>query len=235
MILWVILFLLIVAISFLLAFLSMRDYQEIPQQSKVEYGLFLIRQPDRFNALILNAIRKSMLGSNFIVSIERLFKGSKSALTIFGPRKILDQFIDKLNLLELEDYTLDLSSNHIVIWEVGIKDIQANKLDNIDNFFKNFPLLDAEDQFLWQIVLTAKSVEGVAFHSQIRAAVYSKELVRRKTLVPLLQNLGVEELVKIPRPFSAEQMLSFFKLRSLSKDSKGPVLESEQILRLLRV
>lgn len=233
MILWVILFALIIAISFVLALLSMRDYQEIPESSQVEYGLFLVRKTGQFNADILYAVRQAMLKNNFIISIERLFKGNKAALTIFGPKEVLGQFASKLGLLELEDYTLDLIVDHISIWEMGVRDTKSSKL-SVDNFFKKFPLLEAEDQFLWQIILTAKSsVES--FQSQIRAAVYSQEPVRRKTLAQILQSLGVGELVKIPRPFSADQMMSFYKLRSLSHDSRGPFLDPEQVLGLLKI
>lgn len=233
MILWVMLFALIIAISFLLAFLSMQDYQEVPETNKVEYGLFLIRKTDEFKADILHAIRQEMLKNNFIISIERLFKGNKAALTIFGPKDILDQFSQELNLLELEDYTLDLNTDHISAWEMGIKNSNSSKLQ-VSNFFKNFPLLEAEDQFLWQVILTAKGKAG-SFQSQIRAAVYSQQPLRRKTLAPILQSLAVGELVKIPRPFSAAQMMGLYKLRSLSQDSQGPILAPEQIPSLLKI
>lgn len=234
MILWVILFALIVAISFLLAYLSMRDFHAVPETEKVEYGLFLIRNTAQFTNDTLHTIRQAMLKNSFIISIERLFKGNKSALTIFGPKDILNQFVSDLNLLELEDYTLDLNTKHIAIWEVGVKYAASVKLKNVEEFFKNFPLLEQEDQFLWQIILTAKGNVS-SFQSQIRAAVYSKESMRRKTLAPILQSLGVGELVKIPRPFSAEQMMNFYQLRSLSQDSQGPILEPEQVLGLLKV
>ncbi|EKD84968.1 MAG: hypothetical protein ACD_38C00123G0003, partial [uncultured bacterium] len=89
MILWLILFLLIIGISFILAFRSMKDYQEIPKASKVEYGLFLIRRTDSFDAGVLGSIGKFMLDNSLIISLERLFKGNKAALTIFGPKEIL--------------------------------------------------------------------------------------------------------------------------------------------------
>lgn len=233
MVLWLILFLLVIAISFILAFLSMRDYHEIPQHTKVEYGLFLIRQVEGLNAQTLDSIRELMHAEGLIISIERLFKGKQAALTIFGPKKILGQFVTQLNLLELEDYTLDLSHQETFVWEVGTKDNQLPQ--GLDNIFENLPQLHIEDQFLWQIILTTKGKKDPSFQTQIRAAVYSKDPSRRKALAPILQNLHVDKLVKIPRPFTPEQMMEFYKLRSLSADTKGPILGSEDILRLLKV
>lgn len=235
MILWFILFLLIVGISFILAFRSMGDYQEIPKASKVEYGLFLIRQTDSFNVSILDSIGKFMHDGGLIVSLERLFKGHQAALTIFGPKKILDKFREGLNLLELEDYTDVLENKDVSIWEVAIKSTSSG-LDNPNNIFSNLPELGEEDQFFWQVVLGArKENEGLSFQTQIRAVIYSKDPVRKKKLASLFQNLKFGELAKIPKPFSTEQMMDFFKLRSLSKDSNGPILDSEGIMHLLRV
>lgn len=226
MIIGLILFLLIIGISFILAFRSMKDYQEIPKDSKVEYGLFLIRQTASFGASILDSMGRLMLEAGLIISLERLFKGHQAALTIFGPKKILDKFKESLNLLELEDYTLELDNKDISVWEVGMK--SASKLD--------LPELGNEDQFFWQVVLGAKKVkDNLSFQTQIRAVVYCQDPQRRKVLVPMFENLQTGGLVKIPRPFSTEQMMAFYKLRSLSKDSNGPILDSEGVMSLLKV
>lgn len=233
MILWLILFLLIIAISFILALLSMRDYQEIPEKSQEEYGLFLIRQTENFNAKFLDAIREFMPAKGLIISIERLLKGNKAALTIFGPKMILQKFINELNLLELEDYVSDLETAGVSVWEVGVKTANKPDMENLNNIFKNLPALTDEDQFFWQVILMQG--EGLSFQTQIRAAVYSKEPARRQKLASILQNLNAGELIKVPRPFSEEQMINFYRLRSLSKDNKGPVLTSEGTVRLLKI
>lgn len=227
MILWLVLFLLIVGISFVLALQSMKDYQEIPENEKFEYGLFLIRKPENFNAKLLDSIRELLRPASLIISFERLFKGSKSALTIFGPKKILDKFASELGLLELEDYTSNLKKGDISIWEVGVKSPKKTELES-NNIFENLPKFEAEDQFFWQVVL------GLA-QTQIRAAVYSKDPERVKVLAHQFQNLKIDKLIKIPRPFTMEQMMDFFKLRALSKDSQGPILDSTGIMNLLKI
>jgi len=236
MILWLILFLLIIGISFILALRSMKDYQEIPEKAKAEYGLFLIRQTENFDADVLNSIGKFILDKGLIISVERLFKGSEAALTIFGPKEILDKFSQSLNLLELEDYMYELDTQDIAIWELGIKSSKNLQFDNPNNIFKNLSELGKEDQFFWQVILGArKDKEDLLFQTQIRAAIYCKDPVKMKTLVALLQNLKLGELTKVPQPFSAEQMMGFFKQRSLSKDSNGPILTADGIMSLLRI
>lgn len=234
MILWIILFLLVVGISFILAFRSMRDYQEIPQKLQEDYGLFLIRQIGNFNTEILDSIREHLLSEGLIISLERLFKGGKSALTIFGPRKILSHYAIELNLLELEDYALFCDSKDCLIWEMGVKNTNKPNLDSL-NILSSLPELSNEDQFFWQVMLAGKKGDNASFLTQIRAVLYSKEPTKRKILEPLLQNLGSGKLTKIPKPFSTEQMMDFFRSRSLSLDSKGPILDSKGVMHLLKI
>lgn len=225
---------LVVAISFVLAFMSMRDYRDIPQTSKDEYGLFLIRQTGNLNAETLRSLGYLMLSNGLIVSIERLFKGPQAALTIFGPRRILDKYTERLNLLELEDYTDGLLSSYISIWEEGVRTTNEQS-QNVSNIFESLAKLGAEDQFFWQIILGAKKGDELTFQTQIRAAVYARDVVRKTQLVSMFQNLGFGSLVMIPKPFSIDQMMEFFKSRSLSSDTSGPVLDSEGVVQLLKV
>ncbi len=217
MILWLLLFLIVIGLSFFLAFRSMKDYQEIPQADSVDYGLFLVRQIKNFDAKLLDSIRQEVSAQGRVVSLERLFKGSQTALTIFGPKNILDKFQSGLDLLELEDYTTEFSDSRVNVWEVGVK--ESSKL--------NLPQLEAEEQFFWQVILGKNQV-------QIRAAVSSKDPVRKKMLASA-QNLNAGGLYKIPKPFSTEQMIEFYRTRSLSKATKGPILDTEGIMRLLMV
>src|SRR3989344_4321201 len=236
MILWLILFLLIIGISFILAFRSMKDYQEIPKASKVEYGLFLIRRTDSFDAGVLGSIGKFMLDNSLIISLERLFKGNKAALTIFGPKEILNRFSASLSLLELEDYILDCQTEDLSIWEVGVKENTGPNFDDQNNIFANLSQMGDEDQFFWQVILgSRKEKDNISFQTQIRAVVYSKDPSRKKILTSLLQGLKLGKLAKIPKPFSTEQMMDFFRSRSLSKDSNGPILDSVGVMRLLKV
>src|SRR5688572_3161726 len=120
MILWVVLFVLVVAISFVLAAQSMRDFSEVPAK-EAEYGLFLIRNTVALTPAVLDSIKNELLESKTIISFERLFKGGKSALVAFGPRELLLNHQSALDLLELEDYTQNVEVEHISAWEVVVK------------------------------------------------------------------------------------------------------------------
>lgn len=211
----------------------MREYQEIPLKSKEEYGLYLIRNTANLNPELLKSLKDHIASDGLVISIERLFKGQRAALTIFGPKRFLKNYIDDLALLELEDYSLNLDTNDMHIWEMGSKGKQALPLLNI---FKNLPSLSEEEQFLWQVVLGPKDGKNEGFKSQIRAGVYSKDPARRRELAHILQNMPQDEgLIKIPRPYSLEQMISFYRLRSLGKDSQGPLLTPEKVLNLIKI
>lgn len=193
MIVWLVLFLLVIGISFLLAFRSMKEYHEIPQKSNLEYSLFLIRQPQVLTEHLLQEIVASLSKGGLVVSFERLFKGRESALCVFGPKEVLNS-IAALNLLELEDYSSDFNTENTTVWEV---DFRA-----VDNPFSDLPQLEDGEQFCWQVLLSGK-------HIQIRAAVFSKDPKRRKELV----------FSKLPRPFSNSQMIEFYKTRSIDKET----------------
>lgn len=223
MILWLAIFFLIIAISFVLALLSMRDFQEVPN-SGVEYGLFLIRNPARFSADILDLIHSQITKEGLIVSIERLFRGNKSTLVIFGPKKVLKS-LPQLNLLELEDYT-DVNRGDLNVWEVGVRS-SKDAHSNVKSFFKDLPQLDMEEEFWWQIVL------GPSFKSQIRAVIASANSQRRQDLSQKIQRLDLGRLTKIPKPFTQDQILDFYKQRSLTNDSYNPNLTPQEVLQLI--
>lgn len=234
MILWLVLFVLVIAISFVLAFRSMHDYQESPKHSHVEYGLYLIRNTQGLTTYILDLIHGRAVKKGILISLERLFRGGKSALVIYGPKSILIDFIEKLNLLELEDYTA-IDKEQMQAWEVGARKpiLAEEEILNIDNFFKNFPLLSDTEQFWWQLVLHPNhKKEKKYFTGQIRAVVYCEDLGRRKKLSDALQNLSPKHFMKVPKPFTSGQILEFYQMRVLDKSETNPSLTPDEVLKL---
>lgn len=212
MIIYLILFLIVVAVSFILAFLSMKDFPDLP--NKKNYGVFLIRNPQNLTLELLNLILiKSSKGE--IISFEHLFKGENEALVIFGPKNIVSEY-QSLNLLELEDYT-DVDAK-IQAWEVSMKEEFSSKIP---------PLLDSE-QFWWQVTTQGKKEN---FQAILRAVVISDREGRVKELFNILNSYG---LVKKPLPLTSEQILENYKERSLTPLSKDLYyLSSSQVLKLL--
>lgn len=153
MILWFILFLIIVIISFILAYQSMRDFQEKPFTVKgVENSLFLIRHPQNFTIDMLTAIHGLVLTEKHIISIERLVKGTRSALVIFGPKQLLQSLTLQLHLLELEEYA-KMDRTKITAWEMGVKDPFFFHTQPLPEVFTNLPTLQEDEQFWLQMVL----------------------------------------------------------------------------------
>lgn len=235
MILWFALFLLVVAISFILAYQSMSDFQEIPSSS--QYGLFLIRAPSQLTPHLLDLLHEAVVKEGLIVSLERLFKGSQSTLVIFGPRKILAPWRETLHLLELEDYT-QINVEQLQAWEVGVKNPHQLNAAQLDSLFKNFPLLKDTEQFFCQVNLQARKGSKdhqKVFTGQMRAVILSNDSKRRHTLAESLQNLGSPHLAKIPSPFSHQKLLEFYQQRSLSPNRHSLTLTSGEVIKLVTI
>jgi len=174
----------------------MKDYQEIPSGEK-EYSLYLIRKPLFLTSQILSALVNLSKGK--IISLERLFKGQTSALVIFGPKKILEaHFSDILGLLELEDYT---KVSEVISWEVGKK----GQTDLNADIFGDLPVFSEQEQFWWQVIIRD-------FEVQMRA-VFAFADKERKQLASVLEKVGEKNLSKLPKAFSSEQILDFYRKR----------------------
>jgi len=205
----------------------MVDYKEIPRRQEADYGLYLVRKSSGLTWEFLDSVRAKLLSTGGVLSLERLFKDRKTVLCLFGPKNILKDLMGELRLLELEDYTAGISYENMDIWEVGTKG-SGETLENTDNIFAALPKLYKEDQFFWQVALGDKRV-------QIRAAIFSNDTRRRKIFANWFENLAPGVLIKVPRPYSNEQMFDFFRLRSLGRDTEIPVLGSKVVMRLLKI
>lgn len=204
----------------------MKDFTEIAQSGQ-KYGLFLIRKTQGLNAQFFNSIHSDLLQLRLVISFERLFKGKKSALVVFGPRKLLFNYHNSLDLLELEDYT-NINAENISAWEIAIKDN--------GKVFSNLPPMLETEQFWCQLVLWAdkKEAELTSFLGQIRAVLVSTDVVRNKTLTHSLQNLAPDRLFKLPKDLSNEQILDFYQKRVFRKEQKPPLhLNSDEISKFL--
>lgn len=236
MILWVVLFFLVIAISFVLAFRSMRDFQFVPQKTGIEYGLFLIRNSQGVTLEFLNDLRDKILQKNLIISFERLFKGPESALVIFGPKDQLTAISSNLNLLELEDYSLKVDENQISAWELGLRDLSQKE------FLLESPLtllaqIQTTEQFWWQINLkidsSKENLDKSKFLAQIRGVFLSADDQRRREVTNQLVGIGAPSLTKVPKPYTSEKILEFYQKRSLSLEKINPSLSATELLKAI--
>jgi hypothetical protein len=249
MTIWLALFIIIIITSFILAYLSMKDYQETPAKHS-GFGIFLIQNPQTFNNAVLRSLYSDAQKRQAIITVERLFKGSKSALIITGNREILEKYTQILNLLELEDFT-NLLEDYLVAWEIGLKEGTSRPI-KIDDIFKDMPIFETNEQFWWQLTFHApvfkkhtlidffswlilgKKASATTFKCQIRAVLYSPDANRRAKFSEELQRLGEPILTKIPRPITSSQMFHNYKMRSIfPADSYLLDLGVDEVLQLL--
>ncbi len=222
MIVWLLIFGGVLAISYLLALRSMRDFQEIPGEDE-GYSLFLIRKPQELTVETLKLLYDNFLKSGQVISFERLFKGDRSALVIFGPVR-LTAVLKNLDLLELEDYT-NVSPEQVLVWEMGVK----HKRQVGGNIFGTFPPLGSAEHFWWQLMLSH------SFKPQIRAVVVSADPQKREAVSDLIENLSRDRLVRLPRGFSNARMLEFYQQRSFKKSNGNPTISTEEVVSLLKI
>lgn len=188
---FILLFLLIVGVSIYLAFLSMKDFYELPPKD-TSYGLFLIKNPPALETGILDQIG-SLLTDSLIVSFEKLYKGSKLALVIFGPKKILVLLKD-LDLVELEDYT-KVSQKKISAWE--LKEPYIGK-----------PKLGMEDQLWLQYCLGGKPLKFKVTMRAITVSSHPKILPNSLKIYRDFKKRLFAPLSKNTQEFSAEELLA---------------------------
>ena len=100
--LWIIIFLIIILVSAVLAFRSMKDYEEFPESLSLN-TLFYIGKPQNLTSEILTKLHETLSEHKQFFSLERLNKGKERALVIYGPRD-LESLFPELNLVEIEDY-----------------------------------------------------------------------------------------------------------------------------------
>lgn len=160
MVIWLILFFIVLFVSFFLAYRSIKDFQILPPYS-INTGLFLIKNTKGLTEEVLKGLFAGMVREDSTISIERVFKGSESALLVFGRKSILMSYFSILDLLELEDY-------------INIKGKTVF-------FEETMPPLTLNEQFWWQMILLPQESEN-KFKVQIRTAILAQSDHRGREL-----------------------------------------------------
>lgn len=224
MLIWVILFLVVMGVSFVLAFRSMGGYHEVPSVS-VPFSVFLVGNPQAFSLGTLRRIHEAALKGKFILSFERLFKGSRRALVVFGPVGILRPFSLELGLSEIEDYSRK-AIDGMRAWEVGGKSLQT-PMEPLD-ILSYIPALLEGEEFWWQVALRPEA--DYMFTATIRVVFRVSGKERAAKLQEELSKIGKPQgLLTLPQAYSSEQVIKFYRDRSVPL---GPVARSGECLRL---
>lgn len=252
MLIWFILFFIILAISLVLAVQSMADYETRPKHFNTLYSLFLISKENNLSNELIDKLHQDIQEKGYILSLERLFKGGKRALVIYGPSVLIKPLGEKLGLLELEDYSQKINEvgKGILVWEVGRKQVGQENLVT-DNLFPVMPEMSDKEEFWWQLVLQPVKGSGEAkFQAIVRALIKAEDPKRASWLQNELLAIGkTRGLAMLPQAYSAAQMVKLYQERSLpiggdsfpmnivSKTPKGVVLtlKSGEIRSLLDI
>lgn len=224
MLIWVVLFLVVMGVSFVLAFRSMSDYREVPTSS-VPFSVFLVGDPQALTLGNLQKLGEAFLRENLIFSFERLFKGPKRALVVFGPVGVLQPYLQELKLTEIEDYSRTVTGN-VKAWEVGKKSPNA-PIGSLD-ISSRVPTLKEDEEFWWQVVLKPKANQQ--FTATIRAVFKGSDEGRLIKLQEELFNIGKpQDLSVLPQAYPSEQVIKFYQDRSLLL---GPASKKVQLTLL---
>ena len=254
---WVIIFLLIAIVSFVLALKSMVNFRQNPKDLSSDLGIFLIGKPENLTDELLDSLYQIGLKKRLILSLERLFKGKKSALVVFGERSIMNQFSQTLSLLELEDYSLAANEENVLIWDYSVK---SGTKPNYDINLKSVERLDLKDneQFFWQITLQplGNKLDQILFKMYKKLLGYNasnptqdndKLFISNIRGVLLSDSIKKDEdrfnkiaqqfnLVITPSPFKSSQRLDFFQTRQVLYSAKLAILiNSQHILKLINL
>lgn len=242
---WVVLFFIIILISAALAFRSMKDYEEFPENLSLN-TIFYVGNPQNFSEDSLKKLHRVFSRGKQFFSFERLNKGKERALVVYGPREILEM-LPELNLIEIEDYLADanaldynntgnkVSVNQTLTWLVEPKANNKKPL-HVGSEIKNLGL--SEDQkFFIQVVCSPEDNEVAEnFQSTLRLMAVDEDPIKKITLAKNLKQawelatgLNIHE-----DNFPEQKKFESFKQRSLiPKEVTQLPLRGQDIFTLL--
>lgn len=236
MFIWILLFILSVVISYFLAYRSMKNYRERPQHFRTDSTLYLIQNPINLTESLLSQLLQSAKNNNSILSFERLFRGKRQALIVFGPSSLLADYKESLSLLELNDYTEKFTSKleGVQVWEMIGKDLKSSASTHAQLPIANNLELLEDEQFWWQIATQPGSGDYI-----IRAVLLLQNDQKASSLhTHLLSQLSNLSLISYPRSHQKQQMVDFYKDRSLGPLEKSGIeskIEPNELLYLLKI
>lgn len=215
---WLILFFLVLSISFVLALRSMNDYQELPWSKTSAYALFLIRKPLFLTAEVLKNLHEKLLPEKMLLSLERLGRGARVAVVVYGPEAILHPLKDVLGLLELEDYSQKIAGREAgaAVWEMGLK---SSLQELTEGEAVDFPVPEEKEEIFWQLVLSPQ--KNGSFKAVARALVLADNHAQAQFLEEkVIKSLAPKGLAVLPQPYSADQRFKVYQQRSIPKSSE---------------
>ncbi len=244
MIIWIVLFLFITAVSFWLAMRSMRNYQQKPGHFKTQYALYLVQRPEQLTPELIEELYKAATPTRAIISFEKLAKGLRRAVVVYGPVSLLQPFVQPLGLIELEDYAENVPVEQQTVWEIGSKGtpgtLQLPDLRDEEEFWLQVALQPVSGSIEKHFAIAAQRApdqkSSVRFSAIIRAVVSAAEGHRRQVLVEELTKSGHQAgLIKLPSDYTSAQLIKLYKERVVPGLGNAPhTLGAEELLLLVK-
>ncbi len=242
---WVIFFFIIILISSVLAYRSMRDYEEFPDSVSLN-ALFYIGNPSNINEETLKRIHSRFTQEKHFFSLERLVKGDEKAVVLFGERQMREQF-PELSLVEIEDYvgevnllagdgndkTVDV--NQAISWLIEPKS-DPKKLLTIGDEFRDLKVGKDQKVFVQVILMPSERAGETVFQATIRVMVADPDPVSRVALAKSTNDLVMRAtgLKKHDDNFPEGKKFESFKQRSfIPKEVSEFTLTTQEVLDIL--
>lgn len=243
---WVALFFIIILVSAVLAFRSMKDYEEFPE-NLTPNAVFFLGNPQTFTIETLNKLHSLLLGNKHFFSLERLIKGKERALVIFGPRELPGLF-PELNLVELEDYLGELNpeiipadlekkvdANQSITWLIEPKN-NVKRVMHIGPQLKELNIAPQQKVFVQIVGEPVNDKDEVYFQSTLRVMVADNDPIERVNLAKIV-NLAFQDatgLNKRADSFPEAKKFESFKQRAhIPKEVADFKLTSREVFDIL--
>lgn len=234
MLIWIIIFVIIILISSVLAYRSMKDYEEVPDDA-VLMSVFYIRSPENFKAEVLRKLYEFLLPRREFFSIEKLYKGKEKALVLFGPRD-LTNLLPELNLIELEDYLVGegesylgedtdkkVDVNRSITWLVEPKNNSKRQI-HAGSGLNDITVGETQNVFIQAVCFPEKESPEPVFQTTWRIMVADKDSIDRVALAKKAETAfaSATGLNKSSDPYPESKRFESFKQRSLVPKEVAP-------------
>lgn len=246
-VIWLIIFFIIILISSVLAYRSMKDYEEIPDNLSLN-SVFYIGNPENFTIEILKKMHSLFLSRKQFFSIEKLYKGAEKAITIFGSRELVS-FLPELNLIELEDYLVgelpvylgrqeqnsEVDANRTITWLIEPKNNPKRQIHPGPEL-KDLSIGDNQKVFLQAVCMPEKDNADAVFQTTWRLMVSDKDSIERVILAKKVDRIFTQQtgLNKHDDDFPELKKFESFKNRSLvPKESANFPMSAREIFDIL--
>ena len=223
---WIILFFIIILIFSVLAYRSMRDYEEFPDSRSLN-ALFYIGNPQNLTSGILGRMHDVFLSNKQFFSLEKLINGKERARVIFGPRDMAKDF-PELNLVEIEDYLSDENSfssgdtakkvnvNQVLSWLIEPKNNPKKPLV-VGDEFRSLSVEENQKIFIQAVLMPTEKSGVTIFQSTLRIMIAEPDSIKRIELAKKINQTiaTLTGLNKHEDSFPESKKYESFKQRSL--------------------